>query len=321
MTDSSSSVVSGAAPVPRAIGWSIAVVLAGGVLGVFTTPAVPTQTVLQQGQGPVGPASPPALDGPAAVSGAADPQTPATGPGGPATTAPTGSAPAGSPPATKAKAPVVTRPAKAPAPTAPPAAAAPRLQPSPGTYPLRLTGTSSVGGASTAVPSSGSLVVQSRGSDQLHRTVGVPGDLVLVQRASAAGVDVVSFSLTAGSTTLSFAPPAPLPFVRTQPGSWSWSVQSTDRTVTLNQTATVTNAGPVSVGGLPVPAVTVQRVFSVSGASVSGTVRLTSTVSLVDRLPLVQHQVINVTGTALGGLVSKTVASDTTATLTSTSPR
>ncbi len=57
-----------------------------------------------------------------------------------------------------------------------------------------------------------------------------------------------------------------------------------------------------------------------SGA-VQGTVQLTTTVSLVDRLPLVQHQVINVTASALGGLVSTSVVSDSTATLTSTSPR
>ena len=308
----SPSSVDGGAPVLRALGWSIAVVLVGGVLAAFTTPAASTRTVLRQGAGPAVPVEQGAPAGPEASTAPAPSQAPSTVAGGPAS-----SAPPASPAATRAKAPPATRPATTAAPKPAPAAPAARLQPAPGTYPLRISGTSS----STPVPASGSLVVESRGGDQQHRTVGVPGDLVLVQRANAAGIDLVSFRLTAGPTTLSFVPPAPLAFVRTQPGSWTWSVQSTDRTVTLNQTATVTGAGTVSVGGAQVPAVTVQRVFTASGATVSGTVRLTSTVSLVDRLPLVQHQVINVTGKGLGGLVSKTITSDTTATLTSTSPR
>ena len=319
VTGSSASAAGGGAPVLRALGWSIAVVLVGGVLAVFTTPSAPTRTVLRQGADAAVPVQPDTPGGSDVPPGPVASQAPITVPGGPV-----GSAPPASPAATakaRAKAAAATGPATTAAPKAASAAAAARLQPAPGAYPLRISGTSSVGGTATAVPSSGSLVVESRGSDQQHRTVGVPGDLVLVQRATAAGVDLVSFSLTAGSTTLSFAPPAPLPFVRTQPGSWNWSVQSTDRTVTLNQTATVTSAGSVNVGGAQVPAVTVHRVFNVSGATVSGMVRLTSTVSLVDRLPLVQHQVINVTGKALGGLVSKTIASDTTAALTSTSPR
>ncbi len=312
----SSASADGGAPVLRALGWSIAVVLVGGVLAAFTTPAGPTRTVLRQGTNPAVPLEAGAPGGPEVPAGPAPSQVPSTVMGGPVA-----SAPAASPAAAKAKPPAATRPATTAAAKPAPAAAAPRLQPATGTYPLRISGTSSVGSTSTAVPTSGSLVVESRGGDQQHRTVGVPGNLVLVQRANAAGTDLLSFSLTAGSTTLSFAPPTPLAFVRTQPGSWNWSVQSTDRTVTLNQTATVTGAAPVSVGGAQVPAVTVQRVFNVTGATVSGTVRLTSTVSLVDRLPLVQHQVINVTGKGLGGLVSKTITSDTTATLTSTSPR
>jgi hypothetical protein len=75
----------------------------------------------------------------------------------------------------------------------------------------------------------------------------------------------------------------------------------------------------MNVGGTTVPTVTVQRVFTVSG-DLNGTVQLTSTVSQVDRLPLVQQQVINVKATALG-LLSTTVVSNATATLTSTTPR
>jgi hypothetical protein len=95
-------------------------------------------------------------------------------------------------------------------------------------------------------------------------------------------------------------------------------VRSTDGSVALSQTATVAGGGSVTVGGTTVPTVTVSRVFTVSGAA-TGTVRLTSTVSQVDRLPVVQHQVINVTAGLLG-LLSTHVVSDATATLTSTRP-
>ena len=185
---------------------------------------------------------------------------------------------------------------------------------------MRISGRSTIYGKAAPLHGWGTLVVQQSDSDQQHRTSGVPGGLVLVQRASAAGVDLVSFSMTAGSKTLSFRPPSPLTFVRTDPGaSWSWSVRSTDGTVALSQTATVTSAGSVAVGGASVPSVTVDRVFTVSGA-LQGTVRLTSSVSRVDRLPLIQHEVINVKATVLG-LLSTNLVSDVTATLTSTSPR
>jgi len=199
-------------------------------------------------------------------------------------------------------------------------AAAPRLQPDAGTYPLRIAGTSAVDGKPSTVPSTGSLVVEARGTDQQHRTVGVPGNLVLLQRAGAGGVDLVSFSLNAASKTVSFQPAAPLAFIRTQPGaSWNWSVRSTDGSVTLNQTASVTGGGTVTVAGTQVPAVTVQRVFTVSGA-VQGTVQLASTLSLVDRLPLIQHEVIDIRATTLG-FISTRIVSDTTATLTATRPQ
>ena len=312
------------APVVQAVGWSIGVVLLGGVLAVFTTGAVPAATVLQQANGeavPVEQVAPEASGGPLALNGEAGPQAPSTASAGPAAGSTASSAPpTSSKAAAKAKGPATAKPAPATTAKAAPAAAAARPQPAPGSYALRISGTSSVGGKATAVPTSGSLMVESRGADQVHRTVGVPGGLVLVQRANAAGADLVSFSLTAGSRTLSFSPPSPVAFIRTAPGSWTWSARSTDGTVSLSQTANVSSSGPVNVGGTQVPAVTVQRVFTVSGA-VQGTVRLTSTVSLVDRLPLIQHQVINVTGTALNGLVSTSVVSDSTATLTSTSPR
>ena len=319
LTSSSASHPAPGVPALRSIGWSIAVVLAGGVLAAFSTPAMPARTVLQQGSGPAMPAE---VDGTGAPEAAAAPASTAA----PAVTAgPVGSSstPAGPAatvaPTTKARAKAAAAPR--PAATAPPKAAAPaatvtRLAPAPGAYPLRISGTSSSG----PVPTTGSLIVESKGGDQQQRAVGVPGDVVVVQRASAAGVDVVSFSLSAGGATMSFTPPAPLPFVRTS-GSWSWSVQSSDRAVTVDQTATASSAGSVDVGGTQVPAVTVTRVFNVSGASASGTVRLTTTVSLLDRLPLVQQQAINVTGTAFGGWVSKSVTSESTATLTSLTPR
>ncbi len=309
-------------PIIRSLGWSVSVVLVGGVAAALATPTGPGQTVLQQQVGLAVPADPVGATGPL------DPAAPAGGPGAaPVATATTG-APATAPPpsaapAPKAKSPGTTRPAAraaaaAPAPSA--AAAAPRLQPAAGSYPLRIAGTSSVDGKPSAVPASGSLVVEGQGSDQTHRTVGVPGGLVVAQRASAAGIDVVSFSLTAAGKTLTFRPPAPLPFVRTDPGaSWSWSARSSDGAVTVNQAATVAAAGAVSVGGTSVPVVTVNRTFTVSG-SVQGTVRLTTSVSLVDRLPLVQQQSIDVKATVLGLLTTR-VVSDATATLTSTSPR
>jgi len=226
-------------------------------------------------------------------------------------------------PGSTARKPATTA-AKAPTVAAPPtSAAAARLQPDAGSYALRLAGSSTVDGTTTPLPTSGSLVVQQRSAtDQSQQTTGLPGDLVLVQRATAAGVDLVSFSLTASGKTLTFAPPAPVAFVRTDApvgASWTWSVRSTDGTVSVNQTASVTSVGPVLVAGASVPAVTVQRVLTVTG-SVQGTLRLTSTVSLSDRLTLVQHQALDVKATALG-LFSTRIVSDATATLTSTRPR
>jgi len=154
-----------------------------------------------------------------------------------------------------------------------------RLQPDAGTYPLRVTGAGSVGGASVSVPSSASLVIQQRSAtDQGQRTDGLPGGLVLVQRATPSGLDLLSFSLTASGRTLAFSPPSPLPFVRTDSPvgtSWSWTARSTDGTVTVTQTATVTSIGPVSVAGASIPAVTVTRVLTTTGA-VQGTLQLTA---------------------------------------------
>ena len=321
MTASPAPVSAAAGPVVQAVSWSIAVVLLGGVLAVFANRAAPTATVQQRRTGAAVPVeqAAPETAGPVEPGGEAGPQALAVGPAAPASTP--SSAPRTSPTAVaKGKASAATRPAPRTTAKAASSPVAPRLQPAPGAYTLRISGTSSVGGKATAVPTSGSLVVESRGGDQQHRTVGVPGGLVLVQRANEGGTDLVSLSLTASSRTLSFAPPSPVAYIRTAPGSWTWSARSSDGTVAISQTATASAAGPVKVGGAQVPAVTVQRVFSVSGA-VQGTVGLTSTVSLVDGLPLVQHQVIDVTATAMNGMVSTSVVSDSTATLTSTTPR
>lgn len=322
MAEQPSSVGRRGEPVLRTLAWSIAVVFAGGVLAAFTTPAAPGQTVSQRGGGiatSAVPAGPGTEFQPVVPAGDTAPGVPTTGP---ATTSGAAPSPTSAAPTTKAKGSASTTAAAdkvAAAPAVASAAAAPRLQPDPGSYPLRITGTSAVDGKAATVPASGSLIVEPRGGDQQHRTIGVPGGLVLVQRASTTGVDLVSFSLTAGSKTLTFRPPAPLAFVRTDPGaSWSWSARSSDGTVAVSQTATVTGSGAVTVGGTSVPATTVQRVFSVSGA-VQGTVRLTSSVSQVDRLPLLQNQVIDVKATVLG-LLSTRVVSDTTATLTRTRP-
>jgi hypothetical protein len=307
--------------VRRSLAWSVAVVLSGGVLAALTTSPAPGQSIRQQGVGPAVAAeqagAAPAAAGPtpsgsvgAAPTTAGAPSPAKAGASGAAARAGTPAAPTTRARATAAASPTAATPA---------AAAATKLQPDAGSYPLQITGSSSVDNKPSTVPSSGSLVISSSGGDQEQRTVGVPGDLVVVQRASSAGIDVVSFSLTAGSKALTFRPGSPVPFLRTSPGaSWSWSVRSTDGTVGLSQTATVSGAGSVSVNGVSVPAVTVSRVFTVSGAA-SGTVRLTSTVSQLDRLPLVQHQAINVTATVLG-LLSTHVVSDATATLTSTRP-
>ena len=308
----------------RTLGWSIAVVLVGGVVGAFTTPPARTQIVVQQAAGlpaPAGPGEAAPTDASTTTATPAPPQAGATTAPRPAAP-PAPTAPAGTKARGTSRAPSSSR-AAAPATTAAPAAKAPvappRLQPDAGTYPLTISGTSTVDGKPSALPSTGSLVVAARGADQEHRMVGVPGGLVLLQRPTPAGADLVSFSLTAGSKTLTFRPPTPLAFIRTDPGaSWTWSVRSTDNTVGVSQTASVSAGGTVSVGGASVPVVTVHRVFTVSG-SVQGTVRLTSTVSLLDRLPLVQHQVIDVKATVL--LLSTRIVSDTVATLTTTRPR
>lgn len=312
------------APVRRTLGWSIAVVLAAGVVGAFTTPSAPASTVVQQAAGTPTPAG---AEPPAAAAGPTTGASPAQLAAGTAAPAPTASTAAAAATAST-KAPGASRatsssrtatPATAAAPVAKAAASAQRLQPDAGTYALTITGTSAVDGKPSAVPATGSLVITGSGSDQQQRMVGVPGGLVLAQRATPAGADLVSLSLTAGSKTLTFRPPSPVAFLRTDPGaSWTWSARSTDNTVGVSQTASVSAGGTVSVGGATVPAVTIQRVFTVSGA-VQGTVRLTSTVSLVDRLPLVQRQVIDVKATVL--LLSTRIVSDTVATLTTTRPR
>ena len=318
-------VSSGAARYPRALGWSVTVVFLGSLLAVAVMPSAQGRTGAEDpGQGQV--AAPPASDpgttaGPAPAVVAVPTTDPTASPGAtPATSAP--AAPAA--PVSTVKKPAATAAKAAAAPTAPTSTttAAARLQPDAGSYALRLSGSSTVDGKTTPLPASGSLVVrQLSATDQSQQTTGLPGDLVLVQRASAAGVDLVSFSLTASGKTLTFSPPAPVAFVRTDAAvgaSWTWSVRSTDGTVSVSQTASVTSVGPVSVAGASVPAVTVQRVLTVTG-SVQGTLRLTSTVSLSDRLPLVQHQALDVKATALG-LLSTRIVSDATATLTSTRP-
>ena len=323
MADLPGSVGIGRGEAVKTLGWSVAVVLAGGVIAAFTTPSASGPSVVQQSLGlpvPAEEAAPGATGGPGSTVGAAVAGAPGAAAAG---TAAAADGAAGAPaPSTAPKGPASTQAAAKAAATPATAAkaAALKVQPDPGTYPMSISGSSSVDGKPAPVPSSGSLVVSQQGGDQQHRTVGMPGDLVVVQRASASGVDLVSFSLSAGGKTLTFRPASPVPFVRTDPGaSWSWSVRSTDGTVGISQTARVTGSGSVSVGGAAVPAATVERVFTVSGA-VQGTVRLTSSVSTTDRLPLRQHQAIDVKATVLG-LLSTRIVSDTTATLTSTRPR
>ena len=316
----------GRQPVLRAVGWSTGVVFLGGLVALAVTPSVSIQSLEQRAMGSGSSEETPGagLDpepGPAApvlpVPGtAASTTTPAAAPSSTASTA--------AERATSSTSATARPKATAPAPAAAAAPAAPvRLQPDAGSYPLRVVGTSTVDGVSASVPSAATLVVQQRSAtDQLQRTDGLPGGLVLVQRATPSGLDLLSFSLSASGRTLSFSPPSPLPFVRTDAPvgtSWSWTARSTDGAVTVSQTATVTQVGPVSVAGASIPAVTVSRVLTASGA-VQGTLRLVSTVSQADRLPLIQSQVLDVKASFLG-LFSTRIVSDITATLTSTRPR
>lgn len=317
-------------PVVQAIGWSIAVVFLGGVGGLAVTPGAPAQISLDQvpaaqDSAPEASAPGPIVEpGPAAPLGASPSGAgpgPSAAPAAPGATSSTSAGRRATSP-TIAAAKAAAAKAAAPAPGAAPAPAA-RLQPDAGSYALRVTGTSSVDGRAVAVPTSARLVVQQQGAtDQVHRTDGLPGGLVLVQRATPSGLDLLSFSLTASSRTLTFTPPSPLTFVRTDAPvgtSWSWTATSTDGSVTVSQTGTVTSIAPVTVAGTTVPAVTVSRVLTATG-TVQGTLRLTSTVSLAERLPLVQHQALDVKATVLG-LFSTRIVSDVTATLTSTRPQ
>lgn len=317
-------------PVPAALGWSVGVLLLGALTSVMVMPSAQGRSGEEAELATAGPASTePAAAGPEAppAPAPATAAAPATTTG--ATPASTTSAPdskarpAGAAAAKKTPA-STTRPSTA---SAAPTSAAPvaRLQPDAGTYPLAIAGSGSVDGRSTSVPGSGSLVVQqSSATDQTHRIDGLPGNLVLVQRATASGLDLVTFSLTAANRTITFRPPTPLAFVRTDAPvgtSWSWSVTSTDGRVSLSQRSTVTGIGSTNVGGTSLPAVTVSRVFTASGPDVEGTLQLDSTVSLAGRLPLVQRQALNVRAKALGGLLSTQIVSNITTTLTSTRPR
>jgi hypothetical protein len=306
------------------------VLLLGALMGVVVMPSAQGRSdedaagLAAAGPGPTS-TEPGSAPGPEAAPTTVAVAAPTTGAITASTTAAPGSTanPAAAA-AKKAPAPS-TKPTAGAAATPTSTAPAARLQPDAGSYPLAIAGTSSVDGRSTSVPGSGSLVVQqSSASDQTHRIDGLPGNLVLVQRATASGLDLVSFSLTAAIRTIAFRPASPLAFVRTDAPvgtSWSWSVPSTDGRVSLSQRATVTSIGSANVGGTSVPAVTVTRTFTASGPDVEGTLQLDSTVSLADRLPLVQRQALNVRAKALGGLLSTQIVSNITTTLTSTRPR
>ncbi len=319
----------GRGPVPAALGWSVGVLLLGALMGVVVMPAAQGRP----DEGGAGLAAPGPSSSSTEPGSAAGPVTtpttvavavPTTGATPASTTAAPGSTAKPAAAAKKAPAPS-TRPTAGAAGASTSTAPAARLQPDAGSYPLAIAGSGSVDGQSTSVPGSGSLVVQqSSATDQTHRIDGLPGNLVLVQRATASGLDLVSFSLTAANRTITFRPSSPLAFVRTDAPvgtSWSWSVPSTDGRVSLSQRATVTSIGSANVGGTSVPAVTVSRVFTASGPDVEGTLQLDSTVSLADRLPLVQRQALNVRAKALGGLLSSQIVSNITTTLTSTRAR
>lgn len=304
--------------------WSIGVVLIGGLLAALTTSCQAGSTELQQAGGPILPNQP---VGNSPERQSSRPATAALS-AQPTTTSATAKPPAAPTTATTkpAKATTVTR-ATTPttaalkaAPITSPTTAAPRFQPDAGTYALRIAGTSSVDGKAATVPTSGSLVVEARGQDQQHRTVGVPGGLVVVQRASVSGTDLVSLGISAASKTLSFVPSAPMAYIRTNAGqSWAGSARSTDGSVGLTETGQVTGTGSVTIDGRAIPVVLIRQEFTVSGM-LAGTVVLTSSISSIDRLPLVQRQVIDAKATLLG-LFSTRIVSDTTTTMTATSPR
>lgn len=309
-------------PGVQAVGWSIAVILVGSVFGIAM--ASPMRATNVERANAIQ-----ALRARATDPGATTQTTVLASVPAPVGTAASTSAPATAAPTTatgRKRSASTTAAGATRTTTGPPSAPTQRLQPSAGSYPVRITGTSSAGGKAVAVPAQGSLVVAQRSSTDQQQTIqGLPGGLVLVVRAVPAGVDLVSFSLSAASHTLTFRPPAPVPFVRTDAAvgqSWQWQVRTTDPTlgtVTVDQRATVTATGNMTVGGTSVPVVTIDRVFTVSGSHVNGTVQLTSVVSLIDRLPLIEHEVVHVTASVL--FLTSSVVSDLSSTLTSIVPQ
>jgi hypothetical protein len=210
-----------------------------------------------------------------------------------------------------------TNPTTAPSPPTTLRVATQQLQPTPGSYPVAITGTATLNGSPQDVPSSGTLVIdQQSDTDQHQGTPSGPADVDLVLRYSQTRADLVSLKLQASAITKTFQPTAGSPYLRFDGpvgASWSWKADSTDSKTHIAFAASITREDVAMIGGQPVPVVVVDATLTISG-DVTGTARLTTWVAKAERLPVIQRQVINASA-SMYGMTAKLV-SDTTATMT-----
>jgi hypothetical protein len=196
-----------------------------------------------------------------------------------------------------------------------------QLQPTPGTYPVAITGTATLNGSPQAVPSGGNLVIdQQSDTDQHQGTPSGPADVDLVLRYSQTRADLVSLKLQASAITKTFQPTAGSPYLRFDGpvgASWSWKADSTDSKTHIAFVASVAREDVATIGGQPVPVVVVDATLTISG-DVTGTAHLTTWVAKAERLPVIQRQVIDATA-SMYGMTAKLV-SDTTATMSRLTP-
>ena len=196
-----------------------------------------------------------------------------------------------------------------------------RIAPDAGSYPATFSGSANVDGSGQRVPSSGSMVFAAVGGDLRQSSPGTPGNVQLTQRYVSNETDLVSLQLKAGSLNKTITPSSPVAFLRyDSPAgtSWTWSATSTDGKTHVSATGTVGSGRTVNVGGVDVATTQTDMTITISG-DITGTAHITTWVSPVYRLPVIQRQQINAKQ-SVGSGFSSTFTSDITTTLTSLSP-
>jgi hypothetical protein len=186
-----------------------------------------------------------------------------------------------------------------------------RIMPTPGTYRVTVTGTTSLNGQTQPVPPNGSYTItQLNDTDQDES-----GDFALRVRWAPGSASLLSLKLSAANKE--FVPAEPVlyvPFPGETGTTWQWSMSSTDGKTSMRQTSRITGPDSVNVEGQDLAAFVVDTTITFSG-DLTGTAHLISWVSPEHRLALKQHTVIDATFNLAFNL-----RSDTTSTLVSLTP-